>query len=577
MKMSVRNKLMALATIVILVPLLIVGTVNYFVAKSELDEIGRLGIQNGTYSILDLIDELDDQVQNGTLTIEEAQEKARTKIVGPQNEDGTRPIANPAKYGDNFYFFAVENDGMVVAHPSIEGQNAFEFQTEDGRYFIQEAIEAANSGGGFVRYDWPLPSNANVKAPKITYSALDPKWGWIIAAGTYEMDFNAGAKNVLKYTLITLLIAIVIGVGLFWFFSGRMTAYIKRIMVMTSDIAKGKLSGPDIPTQATDELGILARNVNEMKASLAAMVGNTRDSSEKMRDSSETLSAVTEETTASADEIHAAISEISTGAVVQSEEADIAIGKVDNLSVLITNTTQHYTNVLDEVNQMNTLQETGSMKVQELEQNSAEFTSVINELRTNFSQLTEHMGEIQMIVQTITAISAQTNLLALNASIEAARAGEHGAGFAVVAEEVRKLSEDTNKATNRVRDLLVHIENDTSTSENQMIHTLELSGGQVDIINQTKEAFVYLSTSINDISSLLHSLDGDMGEMDTNSKVVVTAINQIASVAAQSAAATEQINASVDEQKNAINSIMHSSLELHTEAERMHELVEQFT
>jgi len=568
---------MGLAVIVILLPLLIVGTVSYFTAKGALDNVGSQGLQNGTYAILDLIEELDNQVQAGSLTLDEAQERAKTQIVGPLNADGTRTIENPAKYGENFYFFALEENGMMGTHPSRDGVDMYDFKTDEGFYYIREIIKAAQNGGGFVRYNFPLPDNPDVSAPKITYSIMDPAWGWVIAAGTYEMDYNAGANSVLKYTLWTLLVSIIIGVGLFWFFSGRMTSYIKQIMAMTSDIANGKLSSPDIPIQSQDELGMLAKNVNEMKISLYEMVGNTRNSSSKMRDSSEMLSAVTEETTASADEIHHAIAEISTGSILQSEEADVAIGKVENLSDLISNTTERYTNVVTEVTQMTVLQQTGSEKVDELEENSTEFTKVINGLRANFSQLTERMGEIQTIVSTISAISAQTNLLALNASIEAARAGEHGAGFAVVAEEVRKLSEDTNAATNRVRDLLVHIESDTVASENQMAHTLNLSSEQVGVISETKDAFVYLSKSINGISSLLHSLDGDMNDMGSNSQIVVGAINQIASVAAQSAAATQEINASIDEQKNAIASIMHSSLELHTEAERMHELVEQFT
>lgn len=577
MKMSVRNKLMALAAIVILFPLIIVGTVNYFVAKGELDDIGRLGIQNGTYAVLDLIEEMDEQVKAGALTLEEAQERVRTKIIGPKNADGTRPIDNPAKYGENFYYFVVNEDALVLAHPSIEGQNSYDFQTTDGRYFVRELIEAAKNKSGFIQYDWPLPTNPDVEASKVSYSALDPHWGWFIVAGTYEMDFNAGAKNVLKYTLFTLVFALILGVGLFWFFSGRMTAYIKEIMSLTSDIAKGKLSGPEIPISTEDELGVLAKNVNDMKNSLNEMVGNTRDSSDKMRNSSEMLSAITEQTTASADEVHHAIAEISTGAVTQSEEADVAIGKVENLSTIISQMTGQYENVVNEVTRMTDLEKSGSEKVNELEQNSSEFTVVIDGLRSNFSQLTERMGEIQTIVQTISSISAQTNLLALNASIEAARAGEHGAGFAVVAEEVRKLSEDTNEATNRVRELLVGIEKDTEASDTQMTHTLKLSSGQVATIGETKEAFNFLSASIEGISHLLNSLNSGMREMDENRQVVVSAISEIASVAAQSAAATEEINASVDEQKSAINSIMHSSLELHTEAERMHELVERFS
>lgn len=577
MKSSVRNKLVMLAAVVILVPILLVGFVNYSIAKKEMDNIGRIGLQNSTYGILAIIDELNAQVIKGTLTLAEAQERARVQIVGKKTENGMRSIDNPVKYGDDFYFYAATEDGYVEAHPHIEGDNALDFQTDDGRYFIRELISLAKEGGGFVSYDWPLPNNPDVKAPKITYTAIDPHWGWIIAAGTYEKDFNAGATQLLYYTTLVSLLATAIGVGLFWFFSGRMTSYIRRIMGMTSDIAKGKLSGPPIPILSKDELGVLASNVNEMKDRLHEMVGHTRDSATKMRSSSETLSAITEETTASADEIHHAIAEVSDGAVVQAQEAETAIGKVENLSFLISKTTEEYSEIIREMDTIEKLQSNGSEKVEELEQNSDAFTQVIEELRQNFSSLTEQMHEIHSVVQTITSISEQTNLLALNASIEAARAGEHGKGFAVVAEEVRKLSEDTNEATRRVRGLLDRIEADTKNSDTKMMHTLALSDAQVDSIHAVKHAFVSLSTSIEGITAHLTSLDSGMNEMDDNRLVVVRAINEIASVAAESAAATEEVNASIDEQKTAITTIMHSSLELQTEAERMHELVERFS
>jgi len=231
---------------------------------------------------------------------------------------------------------------MVETHPSLEGQDISDLQTGDGRYFVKEMIEAAKAGGGYVRYDWALPSNPDIVAPKITYVEMDKHWGWIIAAGTYEMDFNAGTKNVLYYTLGTTILATIIGVALFWFFSGQMTAYIRKIMVITSDIAKGKLTGDDIPVTTKDELGILANNVNNMKHSLHEMVNNTKESASQMRVSSEILSAITEETTASADEIHQAINDISKGSVVQAEEAEMAISKVETLSSLISNATSKY-------------------------------------------------------------------------------------------------------------------------------------------------------------------------------------------------------------------------------------------
>lgn len=574
---SVRNKLVSLAIIVILLSTGLVGTVNYMVVKGELDQVGRDSLKNGTLGILELIAQLDTQVQNGKLTLEEAQESARTQIVGNKIEDNKRSIDNPVKYGDNFYFYAFQDSGMVETHPSLEGQNISDLQTEDGRYFVREMIEAANAGGGYVRYDWALPSNPEIVAPKITYVEKDKHWGWIIAAGTYEMDFNAGTNNVLYYTLGMTILATIIGVSLFWFFSGRMTTYIRKIMVITSDIAKGKLTGDDIPVTTEDELGILASNVNNMKHSLHEMVNNTKDSASQMRVSSEMLSAITEETTASADEIHQAINDISKGAVVQAEEAEMAISKVETLSSLISNATDKYSEITENMNIINQSQENGRQKVDVLLQNSSEFTQVIEELRTTFSSLTSQMKEIHQVVQTITSISEQTNLLALNASIEAARAGEHGKGFAVVAEEVRHLSEDTNEATNRVRNLLQRIEVDTANSDSKMIHTLQLSQNQATSITEVKGAFTFLADSIHDITKHLVSLDKGMNDMAENRIVVMNAINEIASVATQSAAATEQINASIDEQKSAVTSIMHSSMELHTEAERMYDLVERFT
>ncbi|WP_141904551.1 methyl-accepting chemotaxis protein [Lysinibacillus sp. Y5S-8] len=574
---SVRNKLVSLAIIVILISTVLVGTVNYIVVKGELDQVGRQSLKNGTLGILELIAQLDAQVQKGNITLEEAQESARTQIVGKRVEDNKRSIDNPVKYGDNFYFYAFQDNGIVETHPSLEGQNIADLQTEDGRYFVREMIEAAKAGGGYVRYDWALPSTPEIVAPKITYVEMDEHWGWIIAAGTYEMDFNAGTKNVFYYTLCMTILATIIGVALFWFFSGRMTTYIRKIMVITSDIAKGKLTGDDIPVTTKDELGILANNVNNMKHSLYEMVNNTKDSASQMRVSSEMLSAITEETTASADEIHQAINDISKGAVVQAEEAEMAISKVETLSSLISIATNKYSEITENMNIINSSQENGRQKVEGLLQNSSEFTQVIEELRTNFSSLTNQMKEIHQVVQTITSISEQTNLLALNASIEAARAGEHGKGFAIVAEEVRHLSEDTNEATTRVRNLLQRIEVGTANSDAKMIHTLQLSQNQAISITEVKGAFTFLADSIQDITKHLVSLDEGMNDMAENRIVVMNAIKEIASVATQSAAATEQINASIDEQKSAVNSIMHSSMELHTEAERMYDLVERFT
>lgn len=574
---SVRNKLVLLAIVVIFIPLLTVGIINYNVSKTELEKIGNLGMQNGTYAILDLIEELNKEFESGYITLEEAQERAASKILGDLNEDGTRTIENPAKYGENFYFYVVDEKGVLLVHPSKEGESLYDNQTEDGRYFIREVIDVAKNGGGFVSYDWPLPNNPEKNEPKMTYSLVDPNWGWVIAAGTYEMDFNDGAMEVLNTSVIAIVCSLIIGIALFWFFTSKMTSYINRIMILTSEIAKGKLSGSLIPIETKDELGKLAQNVNEMKNSLEEMVSQTRLSSDQMKNSSEMLSAITEETTASADEVNLAIAEISKGAVVQAEEAEVAIDKVSDLSSIIEKTNNQYSIILDNVAYMDQLQDNGLSNVQYLANNTDQFQKVISTLQENFVQLTTRMGEISQIVHTITDISAQTNLLALNASIEAARAGEHGKGFAVVAEEVRKLSEGTQSATNSVKQLLSEIEVDTKSAQQQMDETLTISNEQMHSVDETKQSFVDLSKSIQQVKGNLTNLNEEMDEMMVSNEVVVQSITNISFVAGESAASTEEVNASIDEQNIAIQSIMKSALELHEEAEQMHKLVARFT
>jgi len=272
-----------------------------------------------------------------------------------------------------------------------------------------------------------------------------------------------------------------------------------------------------------------------------------------------------------------AITEISKGAVIQAEEAEVAIDKVSSLTSVIEKTNTQYTVLLSDVAHMNKLQDDGLTSVQYLANNTDKFQKVISILQEDFMQLTTRMGAISQIVHTITDISAQTNLLALNASIEAARAGEHGKGFAVVAEEVRKLSEGTQSATNSVKLLLNEIEVDTKSAQNQMDETLMISNEQMSSVDETKQSFVDLSQSIQQVKSNLNSLNEGMEEMVISNEVVVQSVTNIAIVAGESAASTEEVNASIDEQNIATQSIMKSALELQEEAEKMHELVAKFT
>ena len=141
----------------------------------------------------------------------------------------------------------------------------WDVRTTDGVYSTQEVVKAANNGGGFVTYAWPLPNNPDVSVTKITYAEKDPNWDWIVCAGAYLPDFNAGAHRVLYVLLITLGISLLAGVIVIFYFSKKLTTPILEVAEQAKLIALGHYADEPIKTTSKDEVGELVFNFNIMK------------------------------------------------------------------------------------------------------------------------------------------------------------------------------------------------------------------------------------------------------------------------------------------------------------------------
>lgn len=117
-------------------------------------------------------------------------------ILGKRQSDGTRPLNPDIDLGENGYIFFLEQNGLMIGHPNLEATQLWDEEDSNGLKYIQEIIKTAQNGGGFVYYDFPLPNDENRHEPKVTYSKLDPHWGWVISASTYMTDYNAPAKSI---------------------------------------------------------------------------------------------------------------------------------------------------------------------------------------------------------------------------------------------------------------------------------------------------------------------------------------------------------------------------------------------
>jgi len=153
---SIKAKLIAFSLLLLMIPLIILGYLSYQQSKSNLESVGKENLRNSVEMTIAMIEQFNQEVEAGNLTLEEAQEKVKVAILGKKDNEGKRPINKNIKLGENGYIFVVDQKGTSIAHPNIEGNNVWDEQDDNGVKYMQEIIAKGNEGGGFVSYSWPL-------------------------------------------------------------------------------------------------------------------------------------------------------------------------------------------------------------------------------------------------------------------------------------------------------------------------------------------------------------------------------------------------------------------------------------
>jgi diguanylate cyclase (GGDEF)-like protein/PAS domain S-box-containing protein len=284
--MPIRIKLVIMSLLFLAVPSLLIGIIGYQSSANSLNSLGAQGLQTDVRMTIAMIGALQKQVQAGKVSLADAQEEVKVAILGKRDKNGKRPINPRLNLGQHGFLFIINSDGLEIAHPNFEGKNVWNIKTVDGVYSTKEVLKAANRGGGYVTYAWPLPDQPNVQEPKITYAEKDPNWDWIVCAGAYLPDFNVGAHRLLYILLITLGISLLIGVIVILWFSKKLTNPILQVAEQAKVIACGDYTQDPIETTSKDEIGELVLNFNIMKE-------NQKKAEEQIRQHEEFLQSVT--------------------------------------------------------------------------------------------------------------------------------------------------------------------------------------------------------------------------------------------------------------------------------------------
>ncbi|OEH91112.1 methyl-accepting chemotaxis protein [Bacillus solimangrovi] len=583
LKKSLFAQIITITALLILFVSATLGGTSYWFSQNELTKSGKLDLRHLGEGVIPVLEHLNEQVESGYITLEEAQEKARLKLIGPKVEGNDQLFydysKSPYTYKQDGYIFGYNSVGEVAVHPTLPtGKNMFE--AEGGKYksLINELFnnsKQANVADRYVEFDYYKPGETKL-SPKVAYTIYYEPWDWSLVAAAYEDELFESAGLLKLVTFAVSLLTLALSIIIMYFLLHKKLSALREITRGTARVADGHLDVEKITYESADEVGRTASAFNKMTDQLRNLVQNMQTVGQSTSQASHELSAFSEETTASSEEIGRAINEITNGTVSQATDIESINHRTESLAETMKDLTMKNTEILDLTGQSQQAVENGQKQIVTLQETNASSQGAIG----NIDQVVQHLNagvrKISNIVTTIEDVAKQTNLLALNASIEAARAGEHGKGFAVVAEEVRKLAEETNNATGEVHSMIKEIEEQTFESVSEMARTIEISQLLDGAVTDTENEFAVISTTIENIVQAINESSDAILSVGHSIDSLFESIQSVSATSEQTSAASEEVMASVHEQINAVRNTSSQAEALQQLSETLNDLIKRF-
>ncbi len=489
--------------------------------------------------------------------------------------------------------FVMDSKGKLIISldGAGEGDSVLDRKDAAGEPYIQKIIEVATALGegrtADVRY--PL-SNRRGGQPELQLAMVSyfKKWDWIIVAQAPESELftlvsrlatmNSDNQRQAFYILLGSLLFI----ALIWYYTaGRFVRPIKQATSLAQALAAGDLDAK-IAISAKDEIGQLAGALNTMAGNLRQTISEVEEKSkeaekeanacrlasqeakealqkaeqakrEGMIQASERIHSVSESLSAASRQFADRVDQANKGAMVQSQRAEETATAMEEMNNAVIEVARNASSAAHSSDEAKGRAQQGADVVSQVVEAITQVHNKAQELKTNMDDLDQQTEAIGQVMNVITDIADQTNLLALNAAIEAARAGEAGRGFAVVADEVRKLAEKTMAATKEVGNTIAGIQNGTRANVQNVEQAVELVDKATKLASQSGEALREIVSLVENVSDQVRS---------------------IATASEEQSATSEEINRSFDE----INRISRDTASIMSEAaeavDRLSELTE---
>lgn len=451
---------------------------------------------------------------------------------------------------DSSYVYVVKNDGTMLYHPTKEkvGQPV---ENAVIKGVVQQLQDGKKPGTTVVEYDF----NGTTKYS--AYTILNNENILVLTAD--ESEALAGITTVTGVAVGIIAIVVLIAIIISFIMGRRLMRPLVKVSTIIEDVANGNIEVDfSVVKESNDEIGLIIEKMKELTQSLGSIVGKIRNSSDTMSSNSYELNDTSSQTLAANNEISKAVEDVAEGSTGMAA----SISKINENLLEMSNETKDINASVDEIkNQTTAVQDSSKImndKIKSMQDSSHKMDEGISAISKRIETVNTTVDKVSNIVSVIEEISSETNLLSLNASIEAARAGDAGKGFAVVAQEIRVLSDNTNTELENIKQIISSLVEECRYCVQASGTIVEDNAKQKEEIKAVLDEFGSLDEQIQKTAEKADEIEELVTAMIELNDDITKSSNSLTDVSAANAAATEEMNANIEE----LNAMMHGVSEM---------------
>lgn len=451
---------------------------------------------------------------------------------------------------DSSYVYVVKNDGTMLYHPTKEkvGQSV---ENAVIKGVVQQLQDGKKPETAVVEYVF----NGTTKYS--AYTILNNENILVLTAD--ESEALAGITTVTGVAIGISAIVVLIAIIISFIMGRRLMRPLVKVSTIIEDVANGNIEADFSGVkESNDEIGLIIGKMKELTQSLGSIVGKIRNSSDTMSSNSYELNDTSSQTLAANNEISKAVEDVAEGSTGMAA----SISKINENLLEMSNETKDINASVDEIkNQTVAVQDSSKImndKIKSMQDSSHKMDEGISAISKRIETVNTTVDKVSNIVSVIEEISSETNLLSLNASIEAARAGDAGKGFAVVAQEIRVLSDNTNTELENIKQIISSLVEECRYCVQASGTIVEDNAKQKEEIKAVLDEFGSLDEQIQKTAEKADEIEELVTAMIELNDDITKSSNSLTDVSAANAAATEEMNANIEE----LNAMMHGVSEM---------------